>query len=335
MAKKKALEKISAPLTEVVKNFVETLDKNADDTNSFLEKKAIGLTIELYQQTTDYDCDKVLKKIVEYCEHYDCLYAYCLHDSDYFTDNTFNSRRELIGRKGEKKQNHYHVVIQFNYETVIGDFVAKLDIPDEDKFCRFIKKLRKPMEIDNMLLYLSHIKYPNKHQYHDNNDITKYIKSNRLEYVNYLHLTYHPKSAIKYTIKLSQDFEGRYLRKEDVFLACDEAEIGYDDYLKAYRVIKDIVDEHNRELEIVSPKLEKAYMRMAEEKKADEKKTAMNEKRIRELAETFGCLRVEFDGKEMMVVNVPERKKLFDEPKADDNSIDMIKESLKNESKSI
>lgn len=325
MADKKNLSSLKVSLEESIKKVVDNLDKKPKDINDFLDTKTIGLTIELYPEDENYDCDKVLKAIVERCTELDCLYAYCLHDNDFFSENTFDSNKRLIGRKGQKKKNHYHVVIMFNYPTVIGDFMLSIGFSQ----IRFVKKLKKPLEVDNMILYLSHIKYPNKHQYHNNGDVTGYIESNRFDYCNYLHLTYHPKSAIKYAIKLSQENTHRYIRKEDVFLACDEAEIGYDDYLKAYRVVKDIIDEHNRELEIISPNLEKAYVRQMSEMNKKEESLKKSDKAIRELAETFGSIRVEFDGKEMMVVNIPDKKRLFDKPLEDEKTIDMLKENRK------
>lgn len=315
MANKGTKVQLKETLKESIQALSEVLDKKPKDLNAFLESKTLGLTLELYEQDENYDCDKILKAIIRECEERDCLYAYCLHDSDFFTENTFDVNKRLIGKKGQKKQNHYHVVIQFNYPSIIGDFINKLGLDDEAKFSRFIKKLKNPREIDNMLLYLSHIKYPNKHPYYDleTKEVTKYIVSNRLDYCNYIHMTYKPKSAIKYAIRMCEEHEGRYLLKSDVFMACDEAEIGYDDYLKAYRVVKDIIDEHNRTLEIVSPKLEQSYMRLVKDKQLDQKDSELTDKKIRELAETFGAIRVEFAGKDMMVVNIPQGKKLFDE----------------------
>ena len=313
MARKKALEKYKEDIKAHFKKVAEDMHNDDSDEEKFLNSKTLGLALEFYTVDESYKADVVLDKLIKRCEELDCLYAYILHDKDIYTDNTFDKSKKLLGRKGELKKAHYHFVVQFNYPSVIGDFILTTDIP-----IRFVKKLRNSGEVDNMLLYLSHIKYPNKYQYHKNGDIKGYIVTNRFDYIEWLHMSYKPKSAIKYAITYSQEHQGRYIRTGDYFLQADQDEISYDEFLKTYRVVKDILNEHNKEVEIVSPWFDSECAKMQTKVNKAQRHECDNDKRIRMLAETFGCTRVEFDGKEMLVVNLPQGKHLFEDEKQDD-----------------
>ena len=241
------------------------------DEGGFLASKTLGLTMEIYPEDSNYNAEEVLEKIETYCREHDCLYAYISHSKDIYQDNTFDAQKRLLGRKGEVKKAHIHVVVRFNYRTLIGDFCGSFNVP-----ARFIKKLKNDKEIDNMLLYLSHIKYPKKHQYD-----YKEIKTNRPEYVEYLHLTYKPSSCIKFAINELDNTKGRATVR-DMYLNLDDAGMSYDDMLKSYHIWKDLIIEHNERLSKGYEDIDEAMLEV-EKYKTDVKK----------LCQIFGSIVVE------------------------------------------
>lgn len=113
-------------------------------------------SIELYEVSDSYDCKQILSRIKESALPNKTSYVIAKHDKDVFTENTFNSYKELIGVKGEPKKPHYHVLIRLPYRMYRCDLALALGIEE-----RWILKLKKESDFDNMIWYLTHEKYEN------------------------------------------------------------------------------------------------------------------------------------------------------------------------------
>lgn len=219
----------------------------ADD-NTFT--KPIGMTIKycsllLYEKSDSYGGrtgKDIIDEIVKLSEEMKFNYSYIFHDDDYFEEDTFDSNKNLIGVKGEKKDNHYHVVIGFRYRIVLSDFALKLHIED-----RFIEKLKKEIDYDNMLIYLTHIRSPNKHEYEFQS-----VHSNILDYNRYLYekaleqLEDNKKNIINHCIDFIKSKKSKKIRYIDLYNYLVGMDIGINEYNKYYRIIKDLVIDHNQ-----------------------------------------------------------------------------------------
>lgn len=130
---------------------VERLEKKSN------EPKSITLqycSIELYQVSDSYDSEQVLQRIKTDCLPPKTAYVIALHDRDVYTEDTFNSYKELIGTKGQKKASHYHILLKLPYRMYRCDIANKLGIEE-----RWILKLKKEQDFDNMIWYVTHEKY--------------------------------------------------------------------------------------------------------------------------------------------------------------------------------
>lgn len=219
----------------------------ADD-NTY--SKPIGMTIKycsllLYEKSDSYGGrtgKDIIDEIVKLSEEMKFNYSYIYHDDDYFDEDTFDSNKHLIGVKGEKKDNHYHVVIGFRYRIVLSDFALKLHIED-----RFIEKLKKEIDYDNMLVYLTHIRSPNKTVYG-----IGLVHSNIMEYNRYLYekaleqLDQNKKNIINHCIDFIKSKKSKKIRYIDLYNYLIGMDIGINEYNKYYRIIKDLVIDHNQ-----------------------------------------------------------------------------------------
>lgn len=113
-------------------------------------------SIELYEVSNSYDSQQILSRIKNGALPNKASYVIAKHDKDVFTENTFNSYKELIGVKGELKKPHYHILIRLPYRMYRCDIAQALGIEE-----RWILKLKKESDFDNMIWYLTHEKYEN------------------------------------------------------------------------------------------------------------------------------------------------------------------------------
>lgn len=96
-------------------------------------------TCVLYDETTDYNIDEVLRNIKSYKN-----YAFIKHDKD-------------INVKGEIKKTHYHCIVKVDNATTISAISKKIGIPDN-----YVKNVRNER---SMVRYLVHIDDKDKYQY--------------------------------------------------------------------------------------------------------------------------------------------------------------------------
>lgn len=95
-------------------------------------------------------------------------FAYILHNEDIWsdTDPEFDSDKHVLG---EKKKEHYHVVVKFLNPKWDSAFAKELGI--KPNYIREVKNL------DKALLYLVHYGHPDKYQY-DLDDVVGSLKIN-------------------------------------------------------------------------------------------------------------------------------------------------------------
>ena len=100
-------------------------------------------SIELYAVSDSYDSKLVLQKIKTGALPNKTSYVIAFHDKDIFTENTFNSYKELIGVKGEPKKPHYHILLRLPYRIYRCDIANALGIEE-----RWILKLKKELLLE-------------------------------------------------------------------------------------------------------------------------------------------------------------------------------------------
>lgn len=133
----------------------ETIKRLEDKKNDLPKSPTIQYcSIELYKVSDSYDSESVLQSIKKDALPDKSAYVIAYHDRDVFTENTFNSYKQLIGVKGEPKKPHYHILVRLPYRMYRCDLAQKLGIEE-----RWILKLKKESDFDNMIWYLTHEKY--------------------------------------------------------------------------------------------------------------------------------------------------------------------------------
>ena len=283
---KEKTKKIKKEVKTVVNRLSSSSVENKE--YAFFQKSAVCLMLELYPDDLNYNFNEVLNHLVKYADDKNCMYAYIYHDKDKFDKSTYDNDHKLIGRKGDLKKPHVHFILcsNLNVPFIISDVFLGVKFPS-----RFIKII-KPKDIDNVCLYLSHIKYSNKYRY----DVSL-IQTNRQDYIYNLHQDYKPSSAISF-VSHYLNLHCEYISFNKMWdLALNQNDIPFDDYLRCYNIIKDMINEHNlvaREDNIKSAINSKVEMQATI--KADKE----NQK-IYNLATTFGSTQIEINGKKFTV----------------------------------
>lgn len=213
------------------------------------EQKTIKYcSIELYTESASYSFEKVFGRIKNYCNLNQASYVSMLHDSDYYSEDTFDSNYHIIGRIGQKKANHVHCLVAFSKRVDLNGFANTIGIEE-----RWIKILKHDYDFDNMIVYLTHIKYdPNvKHHYPPT-----LFDSNIFDYCNFIYdhavaeLEAKQSNIVYFSsdvLNLNKDKKVTY----EMMLNCvTSQEYDVNEYNKYYRVIKDLIEEHNRSIQL-------------------------------------------------------------------------------------
>ena len=276
-------------LKKQIKSTVDRIKKDEVEKSN----KTVCIALELYPDDTNYNYQEVLNKLVSECEKKGHTYAFIIHDKDVYTENTFDRNYRLLGHKGDTKKLHCHFLVLFKDGNPVdaGDFLLNIPIPS-----RFVKSVPKS-KIENMVLYLSHIKYREKHYYD-----YSLINTNNREYVDGLHQNYKPSSAVNFVIAYIEN-KG-YIRFSDVWTnALNLSGIQYADYMKSYSAIKDIINQHNNEYK--EDKIKYEYL---DKVQTNESIKAQKEAdKMFELASTFGCTKIEYQGKQYVISDVTKK----------------------------
>lgn len=282
MSKKKSFKSVVNPLSSTVDRLEDR--KAVNDQFDVLQKTAVCILLELYPDDNNYCFNDVLNHLINYADEHNFMFAYIYHDKDVFEKTTYDNDHRIKGRKGDNKKSHIHFVLCSNLQVpfVISDVFLGVNFP-----ARFIQ-IVKPKNIDDVILYLSHIKYPNKYRY-DEND----IETNRKEYVLTLHQDYKPSSAVNFVCSYLAN-NNSYVSFSKLWNVClNQNDIPFNDYLKCYNLIKDILKEHN---ESTREELIKGGLYDLEKIKASVRAESEKEK-LYQLATTFGSTQVEINGK--------------------------------------
>lgn len=234
-------------------SIAESVKDTADRISAEFEKPK-GLTlqycaIEVYETSEYYNGksgEEIIEKIVSSAD--DKGYSYCImkHDNDFYTENTFDSNHRLIGKKGMKKENHWHVVLGLKYRLPLSDVALWFGIPD-----RFIKKLKSEKDFDNMLVYLTHIKYHQDIKTHYDPSL---CVSNIEEYFMFLYdnalkqIEENEINVATYVISYLQDVKHKVDYRKIIPDLLLEYQIN--DILKYFRIIEKLVQEHNQQFDI-------------------------------------------------------------------------------------
>ena len=204
-------------------------------------------SVEIYRDTESYDCDVVLNTIKKWCEDHKSQYVIMLHDKDIYSKDTFKNHI-LVGKKGDKKKPHYHCLVSLPYRRYLNDLSIAFGIED-----RWIKKLKTERDFDNMIVYVTHLRNPEKQYYPPENWDT-----NIREYCEYIYNLSeeqmendigNPVHAFLHNVLRTIDhivtyqFMYRWLEANDFTLM---------DIQKSWKILSDMLIEHNRQFEMVT-----------------------------------------------------------------------------------
>lgn len=279
----------------------ETADRIKKDYTQDSSVTAKAVTIEIYEVSESYDSVLVLKKIKEYCNEKGTQYAIMKHDQDIFSKDTFSKDHRLLGRKGQKKDTHYHINLYFKNRVHISDLSIAFGIED-----RWIQKLKKDQDFDNMLIYCTHIRYDESEKHHYEPSL---YDSNIQDYINALYDVEIEKqesaqdNIVCFLSKYLVSFDKKmsYQSMIDVLLKNDYE---INQILKYYRILSDLVREHNNNMDYndLSNAVAKARADadMVNQDRLD---------KISGLADTFGTTKIEINGKTYMLTNIEKEGK--------------------------
>ena len=179
----------------------------------------------------------LLNACLDWCNSNNHAYFGIKHDNCFYTETTFDDKLNVIGYCGSKKQLHYHLFIKLNYPIYDSDFIKKIGYEK-----RFVKSF-KPKNLDNKILYLTHINCDNKTVYPIEN-----IFTNRLDYVNYVYSNYN-------NIDIEYDFFyllEKYIKSvnkpsyTDFLYYMRSNNVSNDKLKKYWAIAKDIIYENHR-----------------------------------------------------------------------------------------
>lgn len=218
-----------------LKKHVKRIEKNSKVSIEEKQVSCQACTLLLYTDTTDYQFPIVFNKIKQFVKDNECHYAYILHDKDIYDNNEYDSNYRLIGAKGELKKLHYHIVIDFHKQYELSKLGNEFGINT-----RFIKVL-KPKDIDNMLLYLTHIKYNGLKTLYSIDD----VKGNIYDYVKYLNDSYKPNDVISNILYLIDNTK-EYIYLDDIVKFILKNNLDYSVFRKDFNIIRNLLQEHNQ-----------------------------------------------------------------------------------------
>lgn len=250
-------------------------------------------SVELYPDSDSYNFDKVYSNLKDYCSLHKVSYVSMYHDSDFYSENTFNSQKELIGVKGQKKKNHYHVLLSFVNRVGLNDLSLALGIED-----RWIKILKHDYDFDNMIVYLTHIKYDESVKHHYSPTL---FDSNISDYCTFIYdraiseLESNSNNPVSYTMKLLQGLNHKTNVQQIIEVLMYEFDINAIN--KYYRIIKDLIFEHNQGKDV-----EDKEQILKDKIKAETVREHLEDDiRIRNLVDSFGCTDIEIGGETFII----------------------------------
>lgn len=284
---------------ELKKDVQQIVEKTKKERTKGLNETIKQCSIELYEVSNSYDCKSVIQNIKNVAESLKASYVIAFHDKDIFTENTFDSNHQLVGRKGEPKKSHYHIQMQFSSRQNIGDLALKIGVED-----RWILRLKHDYDFDNMIVYDTHENYIDKHHY-DYHD----FDTNISEYVEFL-VEKNRDKLEQAEMNIVYDFINvlsQYDKPMSYPLFYETLySLGYSisDIKPFYQMLKDILLDHNAKCVCQQDINETAERKLVEWK--------INDRRAFESAiksvDTFGYVTVEHNGKKYVLTNAQIKK---------------------------
>lgn len=249
------------------------------------------------------------KRILQDITYWKCAYAYINHDKDFYKENTFNENYELIGKVGEVKKKHTHLYVSLHTPKTIADIANSLGVKNTD-----IQKF-KPTHFRNKILYLTHITYaPTEKTRYEVNEIHTNIK----DYVEFVYSSYQPfYDVLSMCIEYMKSNKEKHITKTKFVELCILNDVS-EDLRKNYNIIRDLITEHNQELdnnadfndklerERIKTKIERFKVSDMEE---EQKQRNEQNKKIISLAKSFGCTEVQEEDGTIYTISIKENKK--------------------------
>ena len=276
------------PLEQNIKELASSLPKKNLDNKLYQYFECVNLYIDTDDNKSM--CDYLFAYLNKNKESY--KFAFIFHDKDVYQENTFNDNFELIGKAFELKKAHYHCYIYCVTPVTETDLSNKLGC----KVRHF-----KPKSWDNKLLYLTHIAHSDKHQYNSTDIVT-----NIRPYVDFVYSQFHKQlSPLDYALMMvnCEDNQYRCITFKE-FLRCLESydEIDYSKLYKEWSIIKALLDEHNKYIDIIDEHIESKKVDAIIEK-------YRSDRNIDKACDCLGTITVEKDNNLYVVSKLPKDKK--------------------------
>ena len=283
---------------------VERLNKEYEKTKGTTIQQC---SIELYEVSDSYDSKQVIQNIKTYAEnHKGVTYVIAFHDSDYYSENTFDSHKRLVGVKGQKKSSHYHIGMTFPYRIILNDLAIALGIED-----RWIMKVKKDSLMDGLYWYYTHLQYDESEKHHYD---YKLFDTNIPDYLEYIINMYKTKLYVKQSDIITNFIQSiisidtmiSYVQFYKILYGLDYTLSEIKQY---YQQLKDLLIEHNNEIALKIESQQDDMARKRFQKMVNEK---MLSDHTCKLVDEFGTVVIENDnGKKYVLTNalVKEKKK--------------------------
>lgn len=225
--KKNQNEKLSSSLQENLEDTLTRLTPPTDDVN-YSKAKFQNWSCILYEDTTDYDCLSLLSDIEQYCNDKGYLFCSILHDKDYYLQNTYDDNYNLVGKVGELKKPHLHVLVAQDSYSYLCDLSTRFHLQQH-----YFQRVKK---VDAYINYLTHKDEPKKHLYSFDD-----IHTNRPNFVGYVLDTYHINDVMHYVYNRCCDDTKNFNFRDLVSYCVDN---GLQIKPKDFQLIRELINEH-------------------------------------------------------------------------------------------
>lgn len=286
-------------LNEQLQQVVERTKKDYEKKESVTIQQC---SIELYEVSDSYDCKSVLQKLKTYCEDVKAQYVIAFHDNDFYSENTFDDHKRLVGLKGDKKANHYHCVIHLPYRIKLSDLAIRLGIED-----RWIMIIKRESGFDEMIWYVTHEAYPSDIKTHYE---YQSFDTNIMDYVEWLvnakrtKLEQGNKNIVHDFIEIVDGYDKK-ISYQQFYQIFQGLEYGINDVKQYYQMLKDIMMSHNAE-QYVMENTDNIVDRKFIEAKAKDKNMMEN---LEKTVDSFGCVTIDDNGKKYVLTNAQIKRK--------------------------
>lgn len=190
--------------------------------------------IILYPDSESYNCDEVIDNATKYFPEY----AYILHDEDIWTEldkveyEKKHKDKEFPYKVGDKKKPHIHLLIskEERQNIQLGLAARLLNIPSN-----YVEKV---YERNGAFQYLTHVNYPEKHQYNIE-DIVTNIQDIRKKYFQDKDVIVKASKIIDFITTFEGFIYVTDVAKWSLTMYC------WDEFRRGQHLFTAIINEHN------------------------------------------------------------------------------------------